>query len=178
MAELASPNTGNYSVLKGNVYWTPAGGTKRHLGNCTQFDFEPVVDTLEHYSQMEGVKVRDLSVAIQKSATVSLTLDEISLKNLQLALLGGSLGADPITATTDGHGEQGFNILTQDLVNGILELEGSNDIGPKYRVYLPSVNFKPNGAISFMGDADWASIELQGDVLAINGSFGRVNLLT
>lgn len=179
MAELASPNVQNYAVLKGNVYFTPSieGGTRRHIGNCTQFDFEPAVDTLDHFSAMTGTKTKDFSVALTKSATLSLTLEEITLKNLQIAMLGGVLGSDPVTDTTEGHGEQGFEILTTSLVNGKIELIGDNDVGPKYRVTLPSVNFQPNGAVPFMGDADWANIELKGDVLAVDGSFGRVDLI-
>lgn len=178
MAELASPNPGNYAVLKGNVYFTPTiGGTRRHLGNCTKFDFEPAVDTLDHFSSMAGVKSKDFSVALQKTATLSLTLDEITLKNLQLALLGGTLAADPVTDTTDGHGLMGFDILTEALTNGVVELINSNDVGPQYQIILPSVNFKPDGAVSFIGDDDWAAVDLSGDVLAVNGSFGRLDLL-
>lgn len=180
MAELTSPDTGNYAVLKGNVYFTPSGvgGTKRHMGNCTQFDFEPAVNTLDHFSSMTGIKTKDFSEALEKSATLLLTLEEITLSNLQIALLGDTIAGDPVTATSEGHGLMGFEILANALVNGKVEIIGSNTVGPKYQIILPSVNFIPSKAISFMGDSNWASIELKGDVLAVNGSFGRLDLLT
>lgn len=175
MAELASPNVLNYSVFKGNVYWTPAGGgSRRHVGNCTQFSFEPAVDVLDHFSAMQGVKTKDFSVTLQKSASVSITLEEMTLKNLQLALLGGPVAAD--TDTTDG-GLLGFEILAVSQNNGVLELINTNDVGPKYHITLPSVNLRPNGAVEFIGSDDWANCELQGDVLAVGSSFGRIDLL-
>lgn len=172
--ELASPNVLNYAVLKGNVYFTPEGGSRRHLGNCTQFDFEPAVESLDHFSAMEGVRTKDFSVTLEKSATLTLTLEEITLKNLQMAMMGGDISAATGEATTDGGNNMGFEIFAESEVRGVVELEGSNDIGPKYNIRLPSVSFKPSGAIPFIGDQDWASIEVQGEVLVVNGSFGRI----
>lgn len=175
MAELASPNVQNYGVLKGNVYWTPSGGgSRRHVGNCTQFSLEIGVEKLDHFSSMVGVKTKDFSVVLQKTGTVTLTLEELTLKNFQMALLGGAVGAD--TDTTDG-GLQGFEIGAESEINGTLELINSNDVGPQYHITLPSVNITPSGAVDFIGDDDWGNIELTGDVLAVNGSFGRFNLL-
>lgn len=173
-AELASPNVQNYAVLKGNLYFTQTGGgSRRHLGNCTAFNFEPAVDVLDHYSSMTGVKTKDFTATLQKSATVTFTLEEMTLKNFQLALFGGAIAGD---ADTTNGGLQGFDILVNSSINGVLELEGSNDVGPQYLLTLPSVNLRPNSGIDFIGDDDWANMELTGDVLAVGNSFGRMDL--
>lgn len=171
--ELASPDVLNYAVLKGNVYFTPAGGSRRHLGNAPQFQLELGVDKLDHFSSMTGVKTKDQSIVLEKTCTLTMSIEEVTLKNLQLALLGDSVNSD--TDTTDG-GLQGFDIGVNSQINGVVELIGSNDVGPQYKVTLPSVNFTPSNAIDFIGD-DWAIIELTGDVLAVNGSFGRLDQL-
>lgn len=177
MADLASPNVGNYAILKGKVFFTPTGGARRSLGNCTQFDIEPTVDTLDHFSAQEGVKSKDFSATISVSATASLTLDEISLKNLQLALFGSAIAADSDATDTTERADTGFEVLGVSSVTGKLEIEGTNDVGPKYNGRFESVTFKPNGPVSFIGDADWATIQLQGDVLKTGGSFGRIDLV-
>ncbi len=173
MAELTSPNVNNYGVLKGNVYFTPSGGgTRRHLGNAPQFQIELGVDKLDHFSSMTGVKTKDQSIVLEKTCTLTMVLEEITLKNLQLALLGGAIASD--TDTTNG-GLQGFEIGAVAQNNGVIELIGSNDVGPKYVMTLYSVNLAPDGAIDFIGD-DWAGLQITGDVLAVNGSFGRIDL--
>lgn len=174
MAELVSPNVLNYAVFKGNVYFTPSGGgTRRHLGNATTFSLEPTINKLDHFSSMTGIRSKDKSVIIEKSFTLSLVLEEMTLKNFQLALLGGAIAAD--TDTTDG-GLQGFEIGAVASTNGIIEFDGTNDVGPQYKMTLYSVDISPDGAVEFIGDNDWANVALTGDVLAVNGSFGRFDL--
>lgn len=173
MPDFTSPDVRNYAIFKGNVYFKKSGdATRRHLGNCTGFNFEPAVDTLDHFSAMQGVRKKDFSAVVGQTATITITLEEMTLKNLQLALFGGEIAADG--DTTDGGANLGFEIFAASEVSGILELEGSNDIGPKYNIRLPSVTFKPNGGIEFIGDQDWANTELQGEVLAVGESFGRI----
>src|SRR5688572_17811530 len=83
-----APNVNNYVVGKGNVYFTPEGGSRRHLGNCPAFNVEPELEELEHFSSMEGVRTKDLTVVLSKSATITLTLEEFSQENVALALMG------------------------------------------------------------------------------------------
>lgn len=174
MTDYTSPDVRNYTIFKGNVFFTPTGGARRHLGNCTQFSFEPAVDTLDHFTAMQGIKKKDFSATLSQTATLSLTLEEMTKLNLQMALFGGDIAADPLTST-EYHNKLGFDIFAVSEVTGMVELEGSNDVGPKYNIKLPSVTFKPNGAIEFIGDADWANVQLQGDVLAVGDSFGRID---
>ena len=60
------------------------------MGNCTEFEFTPEIEKLDHFSSREGVRTKDKSVVLQKSGTVRLVLDEWSVENLKLAVLGSS----------------------------------------------------------------------------------------
>lgn len=169
MPDFNSPNTGNYAVFKGNAYFTPAGGARRHIGNCTQFDVTPSVDSLDHFSAMAGVKTKDKSVVLTKTLTIDLTLEEFTAENMALALFGDGVGED-----TDGN--KRIDIFASSEVSGRLELTGSNDIGPRWDYDLPNVTFKPNGAISAIGDSDWANVQVTGEVLFTAGHFGFATL--
>lgn len=84
-----SPNVANYYVGKGVVSWQPqGGGSYQDLGNVSKFEFTPEVKTLDHFSARLGIKVKDLAIVLEKSAKVSLTMDEFTLANLQIALMG------------------------------------------------------------------------------------------
>lgn len=84
-----SPNVANYYVGKGVVSWEPqGGGAFQDLGNVSKFEFQPEVKTLDHYSSRFGTKIKDLAIVLEKSAKVSLTMDEFTLANLQIALMG------------------------------------------------------------------------------------------
>lgn len=165
-----SPNTDNYLVGKGECYFTPEGGTvsdRYHMGNATVFEVELTLEELEHFSSMTGVKTKDLTVVTSKSAVVRVTLEEWTQKNLAMALLG-DVGED-----TDGNVQ--IDILSQSAVKGKLEFIASNDVGPKWDYEFPSVSFRPNSAISPISD-EWGTLELEGEVLAVSGTFGTATL--
>ncbi len=175
MPDFTSPNVGNYTIPKGNAYFTPDGGARRHLGNAPEANFSMEVEKLEHFSAMAGIKTKDFTAVLSKSATVTITLEELTLDNFRIALLGGDNEPDP--ASTEG--DLSFEIGTEDAVTGKLEIIGSNDIGPKYTWVFPSVTFTPSGdGVNIISDSDdaVASIQVEGDVNAVNGSFGRITL--
>jgi hypothetical protein len=108
-----APNVLNYMVGKGRVYFdrfTDAGVStgELHLGNDPVFAETPVTETLDHFSSMEGIKLKDLSVNLSAGINLKFTLDEINVKNLDLAFLGdgveytvqaaGNQANEPITA--------------------------------------------------------------------------------
>lgn len=170
MPDYTSPDVRNYAVLKGNIYFTPAGGDpvndRRHLGNVPEGEFEPSVEVIDHFSAMEGVRTKDFTATLQKTATLTLTIEELTAANFSLALMGD--------VETDSDGNKVVDILSTDVVRGRVEIVGTNDIGPKMTWNFPSVAFRPSGAISFIGDDDWSNIEVTGEVEAVNGSFGTI----
>jgi len=89
----AAPNTLNYLVGKGKVYFDrldtnnePTG--ELDLGNDPSFALTPENEMLEHFSSMEGVKVKDKIAVIASNLNGKFTLDEININNLAIALYG------------------------------------------------------------------------------------------
>lgn len=88
-AAVASPNVGNYYIGKGIVSWQAQGaGGYVDLGNVSKFEFQPEIKTLPHFSSRFGTKTKDLEIVLEKSAKVTMTMDEWTIANLQLFLMG------------------------------------------------------------------------------------------
>lgn len=167
-----SPNPLNYSILKANVWWTPDGGARRHLGNAPAANLNVEVEKLDHFSSMAGIRTRDKSFVTGKTATLTLQLDEFTLPNLQLAMLGGDIASGDNT-----EGDLEFDIGSSDAVTGRVEIIGTNDVGNRVSADLPSVSFVPSEGIDFISE-EVATIQLEGDVNAVTvgevTSFGKV----
>src|SRR5262245_7876292 len=151
-----SPDTLNYAVLKGKLYFTPSGVTERALGNAPVFQLSPEIERLDHFSSQVGVKAKDRSIILEKQLKANITLDEITAENLALALLGGTI----TTVTTTSS----FDIYTAAEITGKLRFQGTNSVGNMVDLDLPNVSFGPAGEINFISD-EWAQIELEADVL-------------
>lgn len=164
---MSSPNVQNYLIGKGNVYFTPQGGERRHMGNCPTFEVELEITELEHFSSMEGVRTKDLTVVTEKGGTVRLVLEEFTPENLAVALLGDQ------SVNTEGNIE--IAVFSQNLIRGRLELIGSNEVGPKINWDFPSVAFRPDAAIAGISE-EWGTLEVLGDIESVNGSFGTVTV--
>jgi hypothetical protein len=67
---------------------------------------------------------------------------------------------------------ESINIFSLSEQKGQIRFEGTNDIGPRVRLMFPSVTFTPSSAIQPISD-EWGTMEVTGDVLAVNGVFGR-----
>lgn len=161
----ASPSPLNYYFGKGNVYFTPTGGVERHLGNAPSFKCQPSREKLEHFSSMAGVKEKDDTVTISKSGTVSITLDEYTLENLQIGLFGGAIASN--TAA-----DRVFELFGEDEITGSLRFTGSNTKGAQFEVIVNKVNFDPS-EIDFISD-EYGQMELNGEMQTVSGSFGTV----
>lgn len=157
-----SPNTDFYYVGKGVLKFKEKGAPAyRDLGNCPLFELTSNVAKLEHYSSRVGTRTKDLVVVQTKQLTVRFTLDELSGDNVALALMG----------TEDSNGT---NIMDRNIITGALRFIGTNAVGEKKQVDLPTVLVTPNGNIGFISDG-FAIMELTGDVTADqSGSFGRI----
>lgn len=95
-----SPNVDNYYVGKGIVKWKKLGDSVwRDLGNVPEFEFNPNVDKLEHFSSRQGVRVKDKTIVRQKTATFRVVTEEFTAANLELMLMGSSTGGGGNTAT-------------------------------------------------------------------------------
>jgi len=162
-----SPSVQNYHIGKGVVSFKEVGqSTYRDLGNAPSFVYTPAVEKLEHFSSREGVKTKDFSAITQISATIKVTLDEITGENLQYFALG--------EAGTDTDGNFTIEALQKTEFVGDIRVVGTNDVGQRVD-FDATVSFIPEGDFSFITDADeFTTLELTAEVQRdVNGSFGR-----
>jgi hypothetical protein len=154
---LLSPNTGNYRVGKGALWFKRDGDVDyKHMGNATTFEFTPSVDKLDHFSSMEGVKEKDASIVLTRGGTVHIVLDEWTPANLSLALLG--------SVDEGASGGPTVEVLDTDAVSGALKFISNNDAGPRWNAYYHNVSFIPSAAINPISD-EWGQIEIEGEAL-------------
>lgn len=154
---LLSPNTGNYRVGKGSLWFQKDfTGDYRHMGNATAVEFTANIETLEHFSQMEGVKSKDEEIVLSAGGTLKITLDEWTPANLQLALVG----------TVDEGASEGaeIQIMDQDFVEGAVKFLSNNSKGPRVNAFYHNVKFKPSASLDLISD-EWNQIEVEGEVL-------------
>ena len=164
----AASNIDNYYIGKGKVYWTPDGGTERELGNVPEFEFTPSLEKLDHFSSQAGVRSEDRSVVLEKSAQLRILMEEWSVENLALQLMGD-------TPADNGSGDMEFDLLAEDEIRGQIRFVGANSVGPQVTITLPLVSFIPSSGVSLIGD-EWGTLELSGEVLTSAGSFGTVTI--
>lgn len=170
---MESPNVGNLQVGKGNVELMLEGESEwRHLGNCTAFTVTPEVETLEHFSSMEGTRKKDLVITIEQQATVSMTLEEMTAFNAALMVQGALDEAAIGGPEVEIFGAAGAK-------TGRLRFTGTNDVGPKITVDLYYVQFNPDGDMEMISD-EFNAMEITGDVLVAptgNANAGKFGLM-
>lgn len=137
----------------------------RKLGNCPIFEFTATIEKLDHFSSQSGTKTKDKSIPISKSGTIRIVMEELTSKNLALAL-GGSIG-------TDTAGNPVIDIMSESALSKILRFTGDNDVGINTIWDFLRVDFIPSAAISPISD-EWMQFEANGEAIAVGGKFGTV----
>ena len=161
-----SPSVQNYHIGKGIVSFKETGGsTFRDLGNAPSFVYTPAVEKLEHFSSREGVKTKDFTAVTQISATIKLTLDEITGENLAYFALG--------TVGTNTAGDVTISALSKTEFTGTIKVVGTNDIGQQVD-FVGDVSFIPSGDFSFItAEDEFTTLELEAEVQKdVGGNFG------
>lgn len=88
------PKTEDYNLGRGRIYLAELDATTglplayRDVGNVPEFNVSLEVETLEHQSSRQGLKVVDKEVVISQKANISFQFDEINFENLALFLSG------------------------------------------------------------------------------------------
>lgn len=162
----ASPNVLNYYSGYGNMYYTPVGGIERHMGNCPKFTTKLTPDELDHTSAMDGQGLVDDSINKATTGEISLTLDEYTLENLQIASLGGDIAAN--TA-----GDDSFEAGAATSILGALRFTGTNIKGNQFEVVVHSVKINPS-EVDWLSPGAYGQLDLTGKILAVAGSFFTV----
>jgi len=91
-----APNTGNYTLGKGILYFDKKGtdgkyAGERDVGNASAFNLSNAIDKLDHYSQRSGLRSKDLTVVVEITPSVSFVLDEINADNFALMFMADTV---------------------------------------------------------------------------------------
>lgn len=158
MAIPTSPDTSLYALGKGILSmgeWTgtnpPSGWTD--LGNSPSFEIEVTEESLDHYSSRTGTRVKDKSVIIETGYTLTFTLDEMSIKNLQMYLKATIQATSILLANTALEQEYAIKFISD------------NPAGPNQTWEFWRVKLSPNGSFSLIGD-EWTTVAFTGEGLA------------
>ena len=168
---LNSPSVDNYQVGKGIVSFMQDGDTEyRDLGNVSALSITADIETLDHFSSRSGVKSKDRSIILSKGATLNMTMDEVTARNVALMTAG--------TIDEEAVGGAEVELFAQNAINGALRFTGTNEVGPKVTMDLPRVSFKPDGDLDFISD-EWNEMEATAEVLQategeLAGKFGII----
>lgn len=162
-----SPDIRNYYVGKGIVeILTSEDSDWRDVGNVPVFEFSPNLTKLEHFSSRSGVKKKDRVVVTEKTATLKMTMEEWTVKNLRLALMGA--------LSVNSAAEDEIDIFAENVISAKVKFTGNNEVGPKFQIILNAVDFIPSSTINPISD-EWGQIEVTGEVLADTaGKFGTM----
>jgi len=121
---MSSPNTENYFIGKGSLYFDrfDSNGNKTgeiHLGNAPDFTLTPELEKLEHFSSTKGLKTKDKEIVISAKVSAKFNLEEYTLENLKNALL----------ATEESFTQTAGNVTDQSVV--VSRLEAYYDLGKR-----------------------------------------------
>lgn len=166
---LVSPNIGNYYIGRGLVSIQLLGESRyTPCGNSPQFEFMAKVTSLDHFSSMTGVKVKDFTAVTEISGSLTMVLEEFTARNMGLALLGLPTSSGPSTMENEI-----IDIFSDPVIYGSVMFVGANDVGPVWTTIFPLVSLKPSKAIAFIGNT-YGTLDLLGDVLydRLSGGFG------
>lgn len=163
---LTSPAVDNYYVGKGIVYIKLEDDTDWiDIGNVSEFEFTPEVEKLDHFSSREGTKTKDRSIVVQRSATLRMVMEEWTARNLSLVLLGDIVESGNIVS---------IDIFATNVKVAQVRFVGLNDVGPKWTLEFPRVEFAPSSSINPISE-EWGTLEATGEVVESNGTFGTAS---
>jgi hypothetical protein len=141
------------------------------VGNIQKFGITPNPTVIKHKKTRGGLKTIDKVATTLVEFGFEASLDEWTLDNLKMALLGQ-------TATDTGGDYVKIGI---EPVERQLKFVGDGKFGGRYEVILPRVFINAKAVIEFMseGDSEFSKLPLSGDVLndATLGAFGTVRAL-
>lgn len=163
----ASADIRNYTIGKGIASFKKSGEVAfRDLGNCPAFEFTPTAETLDHFSSRTGVRKKDRSVAVSMEGELKITMEEFTVDNLALALMGN--------IDEDSSGRPVIDILQNSSITGEIKFVGTNDVGQKFEWLFNNVSFIPSSTVSPLSD-EWGQFEVTGQTLVDgDGKFGTV----
>src|SRR5271154_6918344 len=147
MAGILSPSVKNLVIGKGFALFQPSYlNTPFHLGNCPKLNYTPKVIQLPHFSEQAGTKVQDFSVITQKGGEIAIDMEEQTVNNLSLFFLGDIDNSNPNQPKIDI-----FSKLQA--ITGQFWFYATNDVGPRWNMYLSSIILNPTSPYTPISDA-------------------------
>jgi hypothetical protein len=168
MTQLVTSTTDLLQVGKGIAVFKPQGSTTfKDLGNCPSIELTPNFTTLDHFSSRSGVKLRDKRIITEQIMELKVVMEEWAADNLAIMLAATQDNSDLSSPI--------LNIGANPVNTGEFRFYGTNSVGPKWNVFLPSVDFIPSGTLALIADG-WGSMEVTGSMLAnaTTSSFGTM----
>lgn len=142
-----------------------------HMGNIQKFSVTPNPTVIKHRNTQGGLKAIDKVATTLIEYTFDTSLDEWTMDNLTMALLGQS--------NTDTGGE--YIKAGVAPVERQLKFVGAGSFGGRFEVLIPRAFINAKEAIEFMSDSDneFAKLPLSGDLLRDDtlGAFFTVQAL-
>jgi hypothetical protein len=167
MTLAVTSSTDLLQVGKGIAVFKKEGETTfRDLGNCPEIELTPSADNLDHFNARTGTKTKNKTIVISSSCELRVVMEEMAAFNLSLLLTGSIDESDPEVPVV--------NIGGQNAVRGEFRFYGMNDVGPKWNVTIPTVDFLPSGKLNLISD-EWGNFEVTGQMAANDsGVFGTM----
>jgi hypothetical protein len=132
--------------------------TWTHIGNVTDWSITPNPTVVKHKNTQGGLKRVDLAAMTLVEMAFATKLDEWTIDNMMMALLGTDTGNTAGAVISIGTA----------IVQRQMKFVGANLYGPNWTVILPSVFINAKDTLQFLGSDDFASIPLSGDILFNN----------
>lgn len=169
---ISSPDVSNLAVGKGFILFKPEDQAEFfHVGNVPTFTFTPKVVLLDHYSAMQGTRLKDLTIITEKTGEIKMDLEELTAQNLALLVMG-DIGDDGGTPPNPQ-----VQIFSRSSLIGELKFYATNEVGPRWYVDLLSVNLTPSGAFDPIVDNAFVKMIIHGSVQSVDGVFGTMTLM-
>jgi hypothetical protein len=152
-----SPNIGDYRVGRGFMTMNLNDGKGAlDMGNVTSAKFQVKPTLLHHYSSRVGVQIKDRSVATRLEATLMIELEEITARNMGLALLG----------LPQDSGSASIIPMSNPLFYATLNFTDTNVTGPQWNAHFPLVLLTPDQPFELIaaGSGDWQKLSITCDV--------------
>lgn len=180
-----SPNTENYTLGKGVVYFNRKDSSsglytgERDLGNAPAFSYNIALEKLPHYSSRGGLKSKDKEIVSQMTPALAFTLDEINAENLALLTLADvesvtQTGATVTDETHVAHLGMRFEVAFRDISAVSITNASDSDTplvsGQDY-VIDSSLKDDKIGRILILADAPNVT---EGDSLDVDYTYGTV----
>lgn len=180
---LISPSVGNYRIGRGfcKTQFDDEVAVFDN-GNCPAFKFKANPTIKKHYSSRLGTQKQDFSAISRLEATLDATFDEMTPRNLRMALLS-DISESPSTSDIV------MEILSHPQLRGSFQFIDTSGTGtnllvptgnsmPQMNFFFPLVQFSPTSDLELIaGDnGDWSKMDIHADVLFddVSQTFGTM----